>query len=221
MLIGFDCSHSVGTLPHRLDDWGVDFAFWCSCKYVSAGPGGSGGMYSQPTPLRPSAGAGGVVQFGEERQFDFGQTLHPARARPACESARRTCWSMAPLAGCLELIEQAGIDRIRRKSLALTDYLMRQIDAGLARWGFRVVTPRGPERRGGHVALAHPEAARIARAMRQEGVIPDFRPPNLIRWSPVALYTSFEECSTAVERTVALMERRAYEAWPPERDLVS
>ena len=71
------------------------------------------------------------------------------------------------------------------------------------------------------MALAHPEAARISRALRQEGVIPDFRPPNIVRLSPVALYTSFEECFQAVARLEAVMERRAYEAWPAARDLVS
>jgi kynureninase len=221
ILIGFDCSHSIGTLPHRLDEWGVDFAFWCSYKYVGGGPGGTGGLYLNRRHFGRPPGLAGWFSSAKERQFDFGHTLHPAPGAACLQIGTPAMLSMAPLAGCLELIAAAGIERIRRKSLALTGFFMELAEARLGRWGFRIVTPREAKRRGGHVALAHPEAARIARALREVGVIPDFRPPDLLRLSPVALYTSFEDCFAAVAGLETVMERRAYEAWPAARDLVS
>jgi kynureninase len=219
--IGFDCSHSIGTLPHRLDEWGVDFAFWCSYKYVGAGPGGTGGLYLNRRHFGRPPGLAGWFSSQKERQFDFAHTLYPAPGAACLQIGTPGILSMAPLAGCLELIAAAGIERIRRKSLALTGYLIALIDALLGRWEFRILTPREPARRGGHVALAHPEAARIARALREAGVIADFRPPDILRLSPVALYTSFGDCCVAVARLEAVMERRAYEGFAAERELVS
>src|SRR5439155_410849 len=109
---------------------------------------------------------------------------------------------------------------IRRKSLALTGYLIALADEVLAGHGFSVATPREEHRRGGHVALRHPEAGRLCQALKAAGVVTDFRPPGIIRLAPVALYTSFADCFEAVQRLAGIMEERAYEAYPATRPLI-
>ena len=110
---------------------------------------------------------------------------------------------------------------MRAKSLELTGFLLDQAEARLVPLGFRVGTPRESERRGGHVALEHPEGWRICCALKARGIVPDFRPPQVVRLAPVALYTTFEE----VERTVAALEEivrnRKYEAFSAARAAVS
>src|SRR5207253_4874038 len=98
---------------------------------------------------------------------------------------------MAPLAATLRTIAEAGMDRLRGKSLRLTDFLIRMAEERVGRFGLSIVGPREEHRRGGHVALAHPEALRISKALREAGVIVDYRPPNLIRLGPSPLYNSF------------------------------
>jgi kynureninase len=128
---------------------------------------------------------------------------------------------MAPLIGALEIVEEAGIEAIRAKSLALTAYLRDLAESELAEFGFVSVTPIEDRRRGGHLALAHPEASRICRAFVDAGVIPDHRPPDIVRMAPVALYTRFEDCREAVDRLRLIMERRAYEVYPVERGMIT
>jgi kynureninase len=84
-----------------------------------------------------------------------------------------------------------------------------------------VVTPREGHRRGGHVSLAHDEAVRVCRALKRSGIVPDFRPPNLIRLAPVALYNTFEDCYRCVERLRTIVNEREYEAHAAERELVA
>src|SRR5207249_11210431 len=93
----------------------------------------------------------------------------------------------------------------------LTSYLRREVEARLTVYGVHVVTPADDHRRGGHIALAHPEAGRLSRALRTCGVIPDFRPPDLVRLAPAPLYTSFAECRRAVDVLEDILARRTYE----------
>jgi kynureninase len=220
VLVGFDGSHSLGMVPHRLDDWGVDFAFWCSYKYLNAGPGATGGLYLNRRHFGTAPGLAGWFSSDKDAQFDMAPTLVAAGGAAALQIGTPNVLSMAPLHGALELTLRAGIERIRAKSLAQTEYLMALADTELAAYGFRTVTPRKPERRGGHVALRHPEASRICQALKAAGVVPDHRPPDLLRLAPAPLYTSFAECWEAVRRLREVMERRGYEAFPAGRDRV-
>ena len=104
--------------------------------------------------------------------------------------------SAAALLGSLAIFEEAGIDAVREKSLAQTDFLIEVIETtGLldAPYGYRIGTPREHDRRGGHVAVEHAQAAGIAQALRARGIVVDFRKPNVVRLAPVALYTSFRD----------------------------
>jgi len=94
---------------------------------------------------------------------------------------------------------QAGVPALRRKSLLLTAYLRQQVESRLSAYGTTVVTPREDDRRGGHLALTHPQAGALSQALRSRDVIGDFRPPDLLRLAPAPHYTSFAECRRAVD----------------------
>lgn len=125
--------------------------------------------------------------------------------------------------GSLKIFAEAGIERLRAKSLALTSYLIDLVDTELSQapYNYRVGTPREPERRGGHVALEHKEAVRINAALKQRGVIPDFRPPNVIRLAPVPLYVTFHDVWLLVQHLKVIIDNKEYEAFSRERDTVA
>lgn len=220
ILIGFDCSHSIGCVPHRLSEWGVDFAIWCSYKYLNGGPGATGGLYLNRRHIGLAPGLAGWFSSRKENQLAMLPTLSRAQSAGAMQIGTPNILSMAPLCGTLDLIHSAGPERIRRKSEALTDYLARLANAHLVKFGFRVITPPEANRRGGHIALAHPEAIRVCKALRDRGVIPDYRPPDIVRFAPVPLYTSFAECCAAVEALREIMESDIHLNYPEERPLI-
>lgn len=220
VLIGFDCSHSIGAVPHQFRAWDVDFAFWCNYKYVNGGPGATGGLYLHPRHFGKSPGLAGWFGSRKDVQMEMGETLIPASGAGALQIGSPNILSMAPLHGALAQIAEAGIAEIRAKSLRLTAFLREQIERLPASYGFRVVTPHAEERRGGHIALVHPEAVRICKALQASGVVPDYRPPDIVRLAPVALYTAFADCAEAVTRLDAIMQTRAYENYPLQRGLV-
>jgi kynureninase len=221
IMIGWDACHSIGAMPHEFHRWGVDFAVWCSYKYLNSGPGSVGGLFVHEKHLPALPGLAGWFGSDKERQFDMEHTFVPAGDAGAFQIGTPHILSMAPIAGSLELFAEAGIDRIRAKSLRLTNYLMALVDGWLAGMGFEIANPREDERRGGHVALVHPDAVRICKALKVEGVIPDFRAPDMIRLAPTALYTSFVEVWEAVNRLKRIMTDKTYEQFPNKRGVVA
>ena len=117
--------------------------------------------------------------------------------------------SLAPLIGSLELIQRAGIERIRRKSLALTAFLRDEITSRCC--DMQAVTPSEETRYGGHLAVRHPFAKRLSQALRRRGVICDFRHPDLIRLAPSPLTTTFAECGRAIDILCEVLATRSYE----------
>lgn len=200
--IGFDCAHSAGAVPHELEAQGVDFAFWCSYKYLNAGPGAVGALYVHPRHFDTDPALAGWWGYRKERQFEMSHEWDGAAGAGAWQISTIPLLSAAPLLGSLAIFEEAGIDAIRAKSLAQTDWLIAQIEgAGLTSepYGYRIGTPREHTRRGGHVAVEHDAAAAIAQALRAREIVVDFRPPNVIRIAPVALYTRYEDLWRTVE----------------------
>lgn len=221
IVIGFDCSHSIGAVEHRLSDWGVDFAVWCSYKYLNGGPGGTGGLFLHRRHHGAAPGLAGWFSSDKARQFDMAPTLTHAADAGAMQIGSPNILSMAPQLGSLRMVREAGVPRLRRKSLAQTRYLMDLAVGWLQEHGFSFANPMEDERRGGHVALVHPEAFRICRALKSEGVVPDFRPPDIVRLAPAPLYTTFAECREAMVRLRAIMQTRAYERFSFERGAVT
>jgi len=224
VLIGIDGCHSVGLVPHQFDRWGVDFAFWCSYKYLNSGPGGTAGLYLNRQHFGIAPGMAGWWGSDKATQFDMRHAFAGAGNAGAWQIGTPPLLSTAPLHGSLMMFAEAGIENIRAASLARTDYLIALIEAmGLtdAPYYYGIGTPRDHARRGGHVAVEHAEGTRIAKALKMKGVIPDFRPPNIVRLAPIALYTSYEECWQAVQHLKAIIDERTYEAVASGRELVA
>ena len=221
IVLAWDCSHSVGAVPHRLGSWGADCAFWCSYKYLNGGPGAVGGLFVARRHFARKPGLAGWFGMRKDRQFAMGATFEPADGAGSLQVGTPHILSMAPLLGALEVIEAAGMDAIRAKSLALTRFLRELAEAELSEFGVGCVTPREDLRRGGHIALTHPDASRVCRALLDAGVVPDHRPPDIIRLAPVALYNSFADVAGAVERLRRIFQERTFERYSSERSLVS
>jgi kynureninase len=205
IVAGFDCAHSAGAVPHRFDDWQVDFAFWCSYKYLNAGPGGVGALYVNRKHFGVRPGLSGWWGYAKERQFDMAHHWEGAPGAGAWQISTTPLFYGASLLGSLGIFAEAGIDALREKSLRLTAYLMELVEeTGLLEpaYGYAIGTPREDDRRGGHVAIEHAAAPAICRALKQRGIVPDFREPNVIRIAPVALYTRYED----VWRTVLALK---------------
>lgn len=220
ILIGWDLCHSIGAIPHNLKEIGADFAIWCNYKYLSAGPGAIGGLYINKKHFGVTPGLAGWHGNVKETQFQLRQKHEPAPDADAFLTGTAPLLSMAGLEGVLRIYRDAGMARVREKSLHITAYLMYLIDARLAQYGYAVGTPRDDARRGGHVALEHAEAFRICQALKARGVIPDFREPNVVRLAPVALYNTYAEVYRLVDILEEIAREKSYESFSAQRGLV-
>ena len=198
IVIGFDASHSVGAVPHQLHAWGPDFAVWCGYKYLNGGPGAPAGLFLHQRHSGRPAGLAGWFGSHPDRMFEMRPVQSPAPGAAAMGMGTPHVLSMAALDGALEVFDEAPIAGLRAKSVQLTEWLIALADAKLAASGFRVASPRDSQRRGGHVALRHERAADVCRQLLQKGVVPDFRPPDIIRLAPAPLYNGWCDCWDAV-----------------------
>jgi len=221
--IGFDLCHSAGVIPHQLSADDVDFAFWCTYKYLNSGPGGPAALYVNRRHHGAPVGMAGWWGYRKDEQFDMLTEWRPAGHAGGWQISTTPVLGTAALLGALEVTCAAGIETIRAKSLQLTSYLMYLIDEVLvpSGLGYGIGTPREPERRGGHVAVEHPEAVRVVKALRSRGVVPDFRPPDIIRLAPVPLYNTYAEVWQVVEHLRQIAAEREYERFPVGREVVS
>ncbi|MFB1081469.1 kynureninase [Jeotgalibacillus sp. JSM ZJ347] len=221
ILVGFDLAHSIGAVPHQLHDWGVDFAVWCNYKYMNNGPGGTGGLYIHERHHDRLPGLKGWFGSDKERQFDMAHTFTKAEGAGAYQIGTPNILSTAPLIGSLALFEEAGIERLRQKSLHQTGYIAAFVEKELKQFGIKKVTPSADAERGGHIALQHPYAAGICKAMKAEGIIPDFRAPDIIRLAPAAFYTSYQDLYQAMQLIKQIMQEETYKTYSNERNVIA
>lgn len=202
ILIGFDCSHSVGAIPHKLNEWAVDFAVWCSYKYLNGGPGSAAFLYVNKKHFGKEPYFRGWFGTREDIQFDMLTEFIPAENAGRWQISSLGILGSSGIEGSLKMILEAGIENIRKQSLQLTDYLIRLINEKLIpRFpDYTIVTPLQPERRGGHVTLKHNDANRIVKLLNDKKIIVDFRPPDMIRIAPVALYNNCAELDLTVSK---------------------
>lgn len=209
-LCGFDLAHSIGVVPHELSEYGVDFAVWCSYKYLNAGPGAIAGLYVNERHFGTQPALAGWWGHEKDTQFEMRPTFTPARTAGAWQIGTVPMLSAAPLEGALDITAEAGIETIREKSLDMTTYLIALADERLSD-EFTVGTPRDRSRRGGHAAFEHPEARRLCLALKARGVVVDFRPPNVIRVCPAPLYTGYADVWDVIEELKGIAESGGYE----------
>lgn len=221
ILIGFDACHSIGAVPHSFSEWNVDFAVWCNYKYLNGGPGSVAGLYVHKKHFGTRPGLAGWYSSKKDKQFDMSHTLDVECSAGAFQIGTSHVLSLAPIIGSLEMFAEAGIENIREKSLHITRYMMDLINQELAGLGFTIGNPKEDERRSGHICLEHKEAIRICKALIDNGIIPDNRPPNIIRLAPVAFYTSYVEVWDTIQTLKKIIEEKQYEQYSKERNVVS
>lgn len=224
IIIGFDCSHSVGAVPHYFDRWDVDFACWCSYKYMNGGPGSPAFLYVNKKHFHKEPLLAGWFGYKKENQFDMALEFRHALGAGGWQISTPTVLGTAGVEGALKISLEAGIENIREKSLRMTEYFIYLVDHLLPpeSYNISVSSPRDPNRRGGHVALEGDENMwRIYRALKARGIVPDFRPPHIIRFAPVALYNTFHETRQTVLILKEIIDTKAYEAFAPEREAVT
>ncbi len=204
-LVLWDLSHSGGSVPVHLDDWQVDLAVGCTYKYLNGGPGAPAYLYAAQRHLtrleQPIQG-----WLGARDPFLMGPTYAPADGVRRFQSGTPPVLSMLPVRDMVEVLEEAGIEAVREKSVALTEYAVRLADELLADLGVEVASPRDPALRGGHVTLRHPAMAAATERLWKREVIPDYREPGGLRIGLSPLSTSFAEVEAgmrAVRETLA------------------
>ena len=212
-MVVWDLSHSVGSVPVDLNGSGADMAIGCTYKYLNGGPGSPAFLYIrkdlQEKLRNPIAG-----WMSQKNQFDFGLDYEPLDGIGRFLTGTPHVMSMAPIGVGVDMLLEAGMDRVRAKSVAQTEYLIALCDEHLTQYGFTVKSPRDAKWRGSHVAIGHPDGWRINQSMIKDmNIIPDFRAPDNIRLGVTPLYTSFMDLYTAVTRIKQLMEDKLYEKY--------
>lgn len=197
-LVLWDLSHSVGAVPLELDDCGVDLAVGCSYKYLNGGPGAPAFLYVSEA-LQDRLGSPIQGWFGQHDPFAFGRGYEPAPGIRRFTAGTPPLLSLLAVEPGIDLLLEAGMERIRQMSTALTAWLIELADERLAPLGFTIATPREAEKRGSHVTIRHPDGYRIVQALIREGIIPDFRAPDGIRLGIAPLYTGFTDVWQGVD----------------------
>ena len=220
-LVLWDLSHSVGAMPLFLADTAADLAVGCTYKYLNGGPGSPAFLYVrrdlQPVLQNPIAG-----WFGHRDPFAFGFDYEPAGGLRRLLTGTPPVVSLAIIEPGIDLLLEAGLERVRTKSVRQTEYLIGLWEALLRPLGFTLNSPRDSSIRGSHVSLGHPDGLRIDRALIDRmNVIPDFRSPDNIRIGVCPLYTTYAEIHTAVSALRTVVVERLYEQYPGHRQGVT
>jgi kynureninase len=207
----WDCSHAVGALDLQFDRDGVDLAVGCTYKYGSSGPGAPAWMYVskrvQDELQVPIQG-----WHAQENMFAMGSTFNKAKGLAGFQIATPSIIALRSIQTSFGIIEEAGIKNIEAKCAKGTEMMVALFDAWLVELGFTLNTPRDAKERGGHLSLVHPEAKRIAFALREfADVIPDYRAPNSVRLAISPLQNSYVEIWDGFQRLRDLVSTRQYE----------
>jgi kynureninase len=217
----WDLSHSIGAMPVGLAGAEADLAVGCTYKYVNGGPGAPAFLYVR-ADLQESLGNPIWGWFGRRDQFDMAPDYNPAPGMLRFLVGTPPILSLLAVEPGVDLLLEAGMDRVRAKSVAQTEYLVRLWERELRPLGFALNSPRDPARRGSHISLGHPEALRIDRTLIDEmAVLPDFRYPDNLRLGIAPLYTSFADLHEAVARIARVVRDRRYERYPAERPTIT
>lgn len=194
-VVGFDLAHAAGNIPLNLHDWNVDFAAWCSYKYLNAGPGGIAGVFvherhSEAFDLPRFAGWWG---HDKETRFLMGDEFKPMRGAEGWQLSNPPIFQMAALRASLEIFDEAGMRNLREKSLKLTGYLEFLLNE-IRDERIEVITPNDPDKRGCQLSIRVKNSDKsLFQAISSRGVIADWREPDVIRVAPVPLYNTFTD----------------------------
>jgi kynureninase len=190
-LVGWDLAHAAGNIELSLHDWDVDFAAWCTYKYLNGGPGSSGAIFVHDRhgadPATPRLG--GWWGVDADRRFDMADAFVPASGAAGWEASTASPVLLAPLAASLAIFDEVGMPALRARSVVLTGYLASLL-AGLP---VEVITPADPTARGAQLSLRFDNGEAVLGDLAARGVVADFRAPDIIRVAPIPLYNTYHE----------------------------
>ncbi len=194
-ICGFDLAHAMGNVPMQLHNWDVDFACWCSYKYLNSGPGGVGGIFvhekhgNNPDTPRLAGWWGN----DESSRFKMKKGFVPAQGAASWQMSNAPVFNMVSHKASLDIFDKLTIEKLREKSLQLTAYLEFLLSQ-LSHLKFEIITPKEPHRRGAQLSMLFAEKGKeVFEHLEKNGVIADWREPNVIRVAPVPMYNSFED----------------------------
>ncbi|MCG8575771.1 MAG: kynureninase [Flavobacteriales bacterium] len=198
--VGFDLAHATGNVKLHLNEWGVDFAAWCSYKYLNSSPGGVSGLFVHEKHVtnKELPRFAGWWGHDKESRFLMEPGFNPIPTAESWQLSNAPVLGMAAHLASLDIFDEVGMDQLIEKRIELTNYLEEIINDISERKGhlcqFEIITPANPENRGAQLSiLAHGKGKSMFDSLTQKGVIADWREPNVIRIAPVPLYNSFED----------------------------
>jgi kynureninase len=220
VLVVWDLSHSVGSVPLQLAASGADLAVGCTYKYLNGGPGAPAFLYVR-RELQESLRSPIAGWFGAREQFEMGPVYEPAEGIERFGAGTPPVLGLAAADVGARITAEAGIGRLATKGRALGELVVALADSWLAPHGVVLASPRDPDRRGGHVTLAHPQAWQLTQALIARQVVPDFRTPDRVRLGPAPLYTRFVDVWDALDRVRDVLASGEQERFPAQRARVT
>jgi kynureninase len=201
-VVGWDLAHAAGNVPLSLHEWGVDWAAWCTYKYLNSGPGAVAGAFVHERHLsdRTLPKLSGWWSTNPVTRFRMNPVLDEVATADSWQLSNPPILAMAPVLVSLEMFDAVGMTALRAKSVRLTQYLESMLDEVCVDRPMRVITPRDPDRRGAQlsVLIRGLSAADVTGWLRSEhGVIADARHPDVIRLAPVPMYSTYTDCLRA------------------------
>lgn len=216
IVVGWDLAHAAGNVDLKLHEWNVDFAMWCTYKYINAGPGSAGGAFvherhgqvewtssgedTEPRPVfRPRLS--GWYGGDKSVRFQMAKQFQPTPGASGFQIGNPSALDLSALSGSLSMFEEAGFQNLRNKSLILTCYAefmlhcLLKDEQNASKPAFRIITPANPAERGAQLSVFLREGLldKVQAAFEAEGIVCDKRKPDVIRVAPVPMYNSFED----------------------------
>lgn len=224
-MILWDLSHSIGAVPGELNESNADLAVGCTYKYLNGGPGSPAFLYVRKD-LQDKLSSPIWGWFGEKNPFDFELNYRPGEGIKRFLTGTPPILSLKPIEPTLDMMNEISMERIRKKSVSQSDFLIRIAEKFLYPLGFQTGSPMDPEKRGSHLSLRHPEAYRICKALidpdlGETVVIPDFRDPDNIRFGITPLYTAYTELFIAVREIRSIVEDKLFLKYSLKREQVT
>ena len=208
-VVAFDLAHAAGNLPLKLHDWNIDFAVWCCYKYLNGGPGAIAGCFVHERHARDSKLPRFTGWWGHDKisRFRMPQDFQAIPGAEGWQLSNPSILSAAALRASLEIFDEATIKRLRAKSELLTGYLEFLLDKDISK-KFSIITPRDSANRGAQLSLRVAEDGRaVCDALAKDGIICDWREPDILRVAPVPLYNTFSDVHTFADKFLAAIHR--------------
>lgn len=220
-LVLWDLSHSAGAVPVNLNDSNTDMAVGCTYKYFNGGPGAPAFLYVRKD-LQEKLSNPIWAWFSHEKPFDFTLDYTAKNDIQRFAAGTPSVLSLAAIEAGLDIMLEAGIQNLRKKSITQSSFLIELVQNLLEPLGFKIASPLNVNERGSHISIQHQEGYKINRAMIEPmdgspSIIPDFRPPNNIRLGIAPIYNTFEEIFQTIVRIKIIVETKEFEHFDDEK----